>query len=87
MQLSIGEAYANIFSTNLDDLMESTDDNTIDEETEEMIAEAMALPPEQRERRLKEIDQHVRFLKGQEKRKKILTEKNHRRKFVYDVYR
>lgn len=63
--------------------MELTDDDdTIDEETEEMITDAMLLPPEQRDQRLNEIYQHVRFLKRKEKRKKILTEKKHRRKFV-----
>ncbi len=60
--------------------MELDDDHTICEETEEMIAEAMRLPEEQRERRLVEIHQHIRFLKGKEKRKKILEQKNHRRK-------
>lgn len=45
-----------------------------------MISEAMNLPGEQRDRRLEEIQQHARFLKGQEKRKKIINEKNHRRK-------
>lgn len=57
-----------------------TDDYTTCEETEEMISEAMNLPEEQRERRLEEIEQHVRFLKADEKRKKIMNEKNHRRK-------
>lgn len=66
----------------MDDLLELTDDDSIDEETQEMISEAMALQPEQRERRLNEIHQHIRFLKGQEKRKKILNEKNHRRKYT-----
>ncbi|XP_037052144.1 uncharacterized protein LOC119085765 [Bradysia coprophila] len=77
-ELNEHEAYANIFSTNLDDLLETSVDDSMDEETEELISEAMVLPPEQRERRLNEIHQHIRFLKRQEKSKKILNEKNHR---------
>lgn len=66
--------------------MELSNDHKKDDETEEMISEAMGMPPEQRERRLKEIDQHVRFRKEQQTRQKILHEKNHRRKFTEDVF-
>ncbi|KAG4077860.1 hypothetical protein HA402_013794 [Bradysia odoriphaga] len=77
-ELNEHEAFANIFSTNLEDLLETSVHDSMDEETEEMISEAMVLPPDQRECRLKEIHQHIRFLKRQEKRKKIIHEKNHR---------
>lgn len=60
--------------------MDFNDDHTVCEETEEMIEEAMSMPQEQKERRLKEIHQHVRFRRAQEKRKKILSQKSHRRK-------
>lgn len=75
-----GDAFANIFTTNLEDCLEFTDDDVVCEETQEMIREAMDLPEGARERRLEEINQHIRFMKQKEAQKKILQEKNHRRK-------
>lgn len=50
-----------------------------DEEFAELISEAMTFPEEQREARLLEIQQHQRFVKAIETRRRIIKQKNHRR--------
>lgn len=77
----IDDAYANIYSTNLEDCLAFEERNEECEETQELIKEAMKLPKGARERRLEEIGQHSRFLQRQEAKKRILNEKKHRRKW------